>query len=105
MSAGPHNCGHSKLFIMEREFRMLSPCLWCRNEELASRIAELEAELEATAIGFDAAHESCVRHEARIAALEADLQGWLEWYWEHANGRSAKTRELLFKATALENRR
>jgi hypothetical protein len=36
--------------------------------------------------------------EARIRELEADLKGWLDWYWDHANGRSAKTRELLLAA-------
>ncbi len=41
-------------------------------------------------------------NKVRIAELEADLAGWLRWYWDHANGRSAKTRELLFKYTAPE---
>jgi hypothetical protein len=38
-----HNCGHSKLFINEREFRMLSPCLWCRNEKLDRIVRRVSA--------------------------------------------------------------
>lgn len=62
----------------------------------ASDYDAINIALLASGEGYEKAQAALAKACIRIRELEADLHGWLQWYWENANGRSAATRRLLF---------